>query len=464
MAKADYYAILGVKKNATKTEITKAFRKLARENHPDRGGSTEKFQQINEAYSTLKDPKKRRNYDLYGDGNDSNMTGEDFGTMFARSFFGNMMGGSSNSSSRRRSGRRSKKRTPSGFTKVTNLEYKLSVSLEELYKGVEKSFRIKRKRVKYPEGISRENCFDTCEECEGYGQINTVKRLGNMIQRFTGPCGKCRGNGYLAKPGIKIIEEVERVNVNIEAGMEKGDRIILENVGDELVGYLPGDLLFIIDSKRHDLFLRKSNDLMMKLRISLQDALCGINVDNNKSDGGGSPKISIQHLDMHKVFIKSYDFDVITPGSVRCIYEEGMPSRYGDPGNLFIVFEVDFPDKLSPKQIVGLRKAFNEEEDDADSDDEEEDENATGGNFLSSFFGSNRRSSQSKISKKNVNNNRDDDDHHQSNDIDQAWLDGRENNGMYYIKYLDLATIDDFGRNLIKPDNGNENNQRNSRL
>ena len=88
------------------------------------------------------------------------MTGEDFGTMFARSFFGNMMGGSSNSSSRRRSGRRSKKRTPSGFTKVTNLEYKLSVSLEELYKGVEKSFRIKRKRVKYPEGISRENCFD----------------------------------------------------------------------------------------------------------------------------------------------------------------------------------------------------------------------------------------------------------------------------------------------------------------
>ena len=122
------------------------------------------------------------------------------------------------------------------------------------------------------------------------------------------------------------------------------------------------------------------------------------------------------------------------------------------------------PDKLSPKQIVGLRKAFNEEEDDADSDDEEEDENATGGNFLSSFFGSNRRSSQSKSSKKNVNNNRDDDDHHQSNDIDQAWLDGRENNGMYYIKYLDLATIDDFGRNLIKPDNGNENNQRNSRL
>ena len=125
--------------------------------------------------------------------------------------------------------------------------------MEDLYKGVEKSFRIKRKRVKYPEGISRENCFDTCEECEGYGQINTVKRLGNMIQRFTGPCGKCRGNGYLAKPGIKIIEEVERVNVNIEAGMEKGIALFWKMLVMSSLG-IPGDLLFIIDSKRHDLF------------------------------------------------------------------------------------------------------------------------------------------------------------------------------------------------------------------
>lgn len=103
----DYYNILGVNRDATAIEITKAFRKLARANHPDRGGSTENFQLINEAYSVLKDPKKRRDYDLYGDAsediNDS-ASGSDFGTTFARSFFSNMMG---RSSSRRKNNSRS---------------------------------------------------------------------------------------------------------------------------------------------------------------------------------------------------------------------------------------------------------------------------------------------------------------------------------------------------------------------
>ena len=460
--KRDYYNILGVNRDATASEITKAFRKLARENHPDRGGSTENFQLINEAYSILKDPKKRRDYDLYGDASDHNSVGgDDFGTMFARSFFGNMMGSNNNNSSNRRrnssrsSGRR-KKRKPSGFTKVTSLEYKLSVSLEDLYKGVEKSFRIKRKKVIYPEGIERSDCFNTCEECEGYGQINTVKRLGNMIQQFTGPCGNCRGKGYNPKSGIELIEEVKQVRVNIEAGMEKGDQIIVEYVGDELIGYLPGDLLFIIDEKKHDTFLRKNNDLMIKLKINLQDALCGINAGTNKEE------ISIEHLDKHKIFLKSHNSDIIKPGSVRCICEEGMPSRYGDPGNLFIIFEVEFPEKLLPKQVVELRKAF-----ELNDDIEKDNGNTAGNKFLSSFFGS-KYFSNNNDNNANVNNN-----------VDRAWLDsgketssnGNKNNDNHEHKpdklfyYLNIATIDDFGRNLTKPSTDDEvNNKHNSRL
>lgn len=286
-----------------------------------------------------------------------------------------------------------------------------------------------------------------------------------MIQHFTGPCGTCRGKGYNPKSGIELIEEVIEVRVNIEPGMLNGEQIVVENVGDEFIGYLSGDLLFVINEKKHDTYLRKNNDLMIKLKIDLQDALCGINTGTNNK------KIFVEHLDKRKIFLKSHDNDVIKPGSVRCIYEEGMPSRYGDPGNLFIIFEVEFPEKIFPRQVVELRKAF-----ELDDDIEEKNGANKGSNLLSSFFGSNYFA-MNKGNDVNVNND--------NNNADQAWLDrgnGTPSNGnnssflydmnnhehksdkLFY--YLNTAKIGDFGKSLTKPNTDEKvnNKHNNSRL
>ena len=450
----DYYSILGVKRDASASDIAKAYRKLARENHPDRGGSTEQFQKLNEAYSTLKDPKKRRQYDLFGSTRQSDVNPEDLGTMFARNFFGSMMSSVDPRRDRRRQSTRPRRKraVPTGDDKVPSVEYKISVTLQELYLGIQKSFRIKCKRVVYPEEFDRNNCFVECKECEGYGRVSTVKRLGNLVQSFIGPCNACGGNGYNTKRGYTVVQETKILTVNIEAGMQNKDRIVIENAGDESVGFLPGDIIFIIQEERHETFLREKNDLMIKLKISLQDALCGINASIQpssrlkKMESEQGKFVYIEHLDGRIMFLKSYSGDVIKPGCVRCIFEEGMPSRYGPSGNLFVVFEVEFPDRLGPMQVKGLKEAFQLKQ------NKDTVQNKAGGSFLSSFFRARRTSDEKKKSHYYETNGMD-----AGNGIDQAWFDGKNDNetsnfhsNKSCIRYLEIAAAEDFGKNLTE--------------
>ena len=88
--------------------------------------------------------------------------------------------------------------------KVSSVEYKIPVTLQELYLGMEKSFRIKRKRIIYPEEFNRHNCFVECEECEGYGRVSTVKRLGNVVQSFTDHATLVAGKDMTQNAGIQL--------------------------------------------------------------------------------------------------------------------------------------------------------------------------------------------------------------------------------------------------------------------
>ena len=301
---------------------------------------------------------------MFGSTRQSDVNPEDLGTMFARNFFGSMMSSVDPRRDRRRQSTRSRRKraVPTGDDKVPSVEYKIPVTLQELYLGMEKSFRIKCKRVVYPEEFNRHNCFVECKECEGYGRVSTVKRLGNLVQSFSGPCNACGGNGYTQNAGIQLYRETKIITVNIEAGMQNMDRIVVENAGDESVGNLPGDVIFIIEEKRHEFYLRKKSDLMIKFKISLEDALCGINTSiSRRSKTMGSEQgnfVHIEHLDGRKIFLKSYPGDVIKPGCARCIFEEGMRSRYGTSGNLFVIFDVEFPHKLELMQIKSLKNAF----------------------------------------------------------------------------------------------------------
>ena len=78
-----------------------------------------------------------------------------------------------------------------------------------------------------------------------------------MVQSFSGPCNACGGNGYNTKRGYTVVQETKIITINIEAGMQNMDRIIVENAGDEAVGNLPGDVIFIIEEKRHEFYIRK---------------------------------------------------------------------------------------------------------------------------------------------------------------------------------------------------------------
>ena len=143
------------------------------------------------------------------------------------------------------------------------------------------------------------------------------------------------------------------------------DRIVVENAGDESVGNLPGDIIFILKKSGTKLIYGKKKDLMIKLKISLEDALCGINTSiSRRSKTMGSEQgnfVHIEHLDGRKIFLKSYPGDVIKPGCARCIFEEGMRSRYGASGNLFIIFDVEFPHKLELMQNQRSQKRISTE-------------------------------------------------------------------------------------------------------
>jgi molecular chaperone DnaJ len=283
--KEHFYNILAVSKNASDSEIKKAYRKLAIKYHPDKNPddpkAEEKFKQAAEAYEVLGNKEKRAKYDQFGHSafqgggfGSSGMNMEDifsqFGDIFGGAFGG--FGGFGGSSARR--------------SKGTNLRIKVSLTINEIAEGVNKKIKVKRK-IQAP-GLE----YSTCRTCGGSGQVTQVTNtiLGRMQSTTT--CSNCLGIGKIVtnRPSGSDsngqINVEETVDVKIPAGVEDGMQLRVSGKGNEPVtDGIPGDLLILISEIEDNDFKREGNNLHLDLYISISDAVLGVSKEINTVNG-----------------------------------------------------------------------------------------------------------------------------------------------------------------------------------
>ena len=309
MAKRDYYEILGVGRDAGEDEIKKAYRRLAVKYHPDKNPgdktSEESFKEAAEAYEVLKDPQKRQIYNQYGhDGLRSSGAGggfEGFGfdlsdalRAFMRDFggfgFEDIFGmGSSGGGGR------------SGRGRGHDLQVKLSLTLEEIANGAEKTLKIKRdvicERCK-GNGAEPGSTRRTCPTCGGRGEVRTVSR--SLFGQFVNiqPCHHCHGEGQLVDKkcsecgGIGLVNGTSTLNVKIPAGVAAGNYMTLRGSGSfGPNGGTPGDVIVIMDEKEHEHFTRHGDDIIYEVPLSFSQAALGAEIEIPTLDGRAILKI-----------------------------------------------------------------------------------------------------------------------------------------------------------------------------
>ena len=299
MAKRCYYDVLGVERGASTDELKKAYRQKAKELHPDRNkdnpSAEAQFKEVNEAYECLKDDQKKAAYDRFGhqafeNGGMGGGAGRgahpgDFGSAFADVFddlFGDMMG--------RRGGGGGGAR--SRAQRGQDLRYNLRVSLEEAFKGLQKTINISSS-VACGEcnGTGAEGATQpaNCPTCSGMGRVRaqqgffTVERTcptcGGQGQIVKNPCKSCHGAGR--------VEKDRTLSVNIPAGVETGTRIRLAGEGEAgMRGGPSGDLYIFVEVKEHEIFIRDGKTLACQVPVSMATATLGGEVEVPTIDGG----------------------------------------------------------------------------------------------------------------------------------------------------------------------------------
>jgi molecular chaperone DnaJ len=289
LSKRDYYEVLGVSKNATEDEIKKAYRKLARQYHPDVNkddpNAEEKFKEVTEAYEVLSDSEKRARYDQFGHadpgagfGGFGGGGGADFGG------FGDIFDMFFGGGGRQR-----------GPRKGADLQYNLQIEFEEAAKGVEKEIEIPRTEecpTCHGSGAKPGTHPETCSVCRGTGAqeqvINTP--LGRMVNRR--PCQACGGDGKIIKDpctqcrGNGTIKVRKRISVKIPAGVDTGNRIRISGAGEAGdKGAPPGDLYVVIYVREHRFFDRDGDDIFCRVPISFVQAALGDEIEVETLDG-----------------------------------------------------------------------------------------------------------------------------------------------------------------------------------
>ena len=332
------YRLLGISKDSTEKQIKKAYLLKSMKGeyrHPDKGGDTAKFQELKQAYEVLKDKQKRELYNKYGE---ESLKSDFQEPMDIGSLFGNRMN----------------VRMKPKIQKAQPIYHKISVSLEDLCKGITKKLKITRnviidtKTNQIVDPLNTDTICDVCQKCHGTGQINITRQIGpGMIQQIRTTCQFCRGNAQQLKKQYKTIEKPEIIEIFIEKGSEAGDKIKISNKGNMFPGKATSDIIFIIEEKPHTIFQRKGNDLLIKKKISLTDALCG-------------KEFIVHHPDNRYIVIKTND--IIKGKMLKCVNNGGMPlkSDQYSYGKLFILFHVVYPEKneITPDLQKIIKKIF----------------------------------------------------------------------------------------------------------
>jgi DnaJ-class molecular chaperone len=286
----EHYDVLGVSLDATQDEIKKAYQRMVKKAHPDRGGSAFYFSKVNTANDVLSDHGKRKGYDQQS----------------------------------------CKRRKAVHIFKGVSVQHNIDVTLEDLCKSHTILLPITRQRVEYPDGMTREDSVTECPLCDG-------KRFVKEIV-----CPGCKGIGKRVNPKVILKKEQIILKVGVEPGMHHGEKYVFRNEGNENPGEYPSDIIVFLNQKKHDLFQRRDDDLLLNKRITLRDCLCGF-------------AFSIPLLDGRTVVFQLPVGEVIPPNTAKVIPNEGMP-KFKDPnqkGNLIVYFDVIFPTRL-PQAAIEL--------------------------------------------------------------------------------------------------------------
>lgn len=341
MTKKDYYETLGVGRDASKEEIKKAYKNLAKKYHPDlnkENGSEEKFKEINEAAAVLGDDKKRQQYDQFGKADFSNMGGQgfdfadfanfgfDFGDIFD-SFFGGSFGG----------GRRGPRRM-----RGDNLRFDIDITLEDAATGISKTVVIPRHET-CPECDGKGGSdVKKCPDCGGSGVVRQTSRTPFGIFATTSTCRKCNGSGEVVKTmcdhcgGEGRIKKNRKLEIDIPAGVEEGTRLRVSGEGEAGERGGPhGDLYVLIHIKPHEMFKRKGNDIFLEAPISFSEAALGTTIEVPTLEGKSKLKIPAG----------------TQPGTVFRMKGKGIPDIHGySTGNQNVMVTIKVPEKLTKKQ------------------------------------------------------------------------------------------------------------------
>lgn len=332
---ADHYATLGVPRDATAEDIKRAYRRLARKNHPDANNhdpaSAERFKDIGAAYRTLSDPEKRRRYDLYGDGDGAGFGGGDvsgFSDLFS-AFFGGAQGAGSRS----------------GAGRGADIGAEVEISLEEAATGVDRRVEI-RTQVECEackgSGAARGTFPSSCPDCNGTGEIREVRRtfFGNVMTAAA--CFRCGGTGRVVLDpcsncsGGGRVDDVETLAVAIPAGVEDGAQMRITGRGQAGVrGGATGNLYVTIRVAEHSVFRRAGVDLGCEVSVPMTVAALGGAVEIPTLEGSETTEV----------------VPGTQSGVVVRLKNRGMPRLDGrGKGELVAWLRVETPTRLTDEQ------------------------------------------------------------------------------------------------------------------
>lgn len=352
--KRDYYEVLGVAKGASDDELKKAYRKLAKQYHPDMNpgdkGAEAKFKEVNEAYEVLSDKDKRAKYDQFGHagvdpnfgaggfGGGFDMGDIDLGDIFG-SFFGGGFGGFGGGGTQR-----------GGPQRGESLRASITISFEEAAFGCEKEINLNRMEncdSCHGTGCAPGTTAEVCPDCRGSGTVRVQQRMGGMAFTSSAPCTRCRGTGKIIHQPCKScggagnVKKQRKLSVNIPQGINDKQAISLRGQGNAGANNGPnGDLIVEVRVKPHPYFQREGTSVLYECPVSFCQATMGAELEIPTIDG--------------KV---KYSLPAGTqPGTTFRLRGKGIPELRGrGRGDQYVTVQIQVPASLTSQQREALQ-------------------------------------------------------------------------------------------------------------
>ncbi len=350
--KRDYYAVLGVSKGASDDELKKAYRKLAKDYHPDLNPNDKtaerKFKEVNEAYEVLSDKEKRARYDQFGHagvdpnfgagggGFSGDFGGFDFGDIFS-SFFGGGFGGGDG-------------RARNAPQKGSSLRTSVTITFEEAAFGCEKEISVNRTEqcdTCGGSGCAPGTTAEVCSNCHGAGSVRVQRGGGGFSFSSTSPCPNCHGTGKIIHQpcsscgGGGTVRHQRKITVNIPAGIDDGQAVSLRGQGGAGVNGGPaGDLLIAVTVRPHVRFQRDGMNVYLEQEVSFLQAALGAELEIPTLDGN----------------VKWTLPEGTQPGTTFRLRGKGIPAVNGrGRGDQMVTVKVKVPKNMTQEQKDALR-------------------------------------------------------------------------------------------------------------